>query len=265
MKNIVMAAHQPNFLPYLGFFDKMKKCDVLVIRDEVQFVKRDYHHRNRILFSSNQDVEPKAKWIRIPTDMHRSELKDTLIKNEVKDKNVPWNVFLLRQIKSSYKKAAYFNEYYPPLEKILLSRKEKLIDINMDIIKLLCSCFDIHKRIVFASHLGLEKTNDASQDLAQIAKAVGANTYLSGSGAKVYLKNEVFVENGICVRYQQFTHPVYRQFHPNFIGNLAAIDALFCAGKVLSKPLRFRRLHRITSYKESRIHAALVPAKTSVG
>jgi hypothetical protein len=265
MKNIVMAAHQPNFLPYLGFFDKIKNCDVFVIRDEVQFVKRDYHHRNRILFSSDPNAEPKPKWIRIPAEKRPCELRDTLINNKVKDKNVPWNVFLLRQIKSSYQKAVNFNKYYPLLEQILLPGKEKLIDINMEIINYLCLCFGIHKKIILASDLGLEKTNDTSHDLAQIAQAVGANIYLSGSGAKVYLKNQIFEENGICVRYQQFTHPVYRQFHPNFIENLAAIDALFCAGNVLSEAVRFSKLHRIMSYKEQHQDTVSVPAKTRVG
>ena len=62
----IVSAHQPNFLPYLGFFDKMDKSDVFVIRDEVQFAERDYHHRNRIRINGPRNNEPQCKWIRVP-------------------------------------------------------------------------------------------------------------------------------------------------------------------------------------------------------
>src|SRR3989338_6913974 len=63
----VMAAHQPNFLPYLGFFDKMMSSDIFVIRDEVQFVERDFHHRNRIKIEGTDGTgAPRSKWLTVP-------------------------------------------------------------------------------------------------------------------------------------------------------------------------------------------------------
>ena len=65
-KPLIVSAHQPNFLPYLGFFDKMMKSDILVIRDEVLYVKKEFHNRNRIRINGNNPLNPQSKWISIP-------------------------------------------------------------------------------------------------------------------------------------------------------------------------------------------------------
>lgn len=248
----VMAAHQPNFLPYLGFFDKMKKSDVFVIRDEVQFIERDYHHRNRIRINTNNNGNPQFKWVRVPVNKQPRHLKDIVVKNEVKDKNVPWNLFLLRQIKSYYQHAPFFKDYYPELEEIVLNKKERLIDLNMEIIRYLRRCFNIRSRLIFASELRLQKTNDTSADLVEIAKAVGAESYLSGKGGTAYLNPQLFEREGISVHIQDFTHPVYRQVSSGFIPNLASIDALFCVGNVFDGMLVEKKPTSLIPYSSVR-------------
>lgn len=228
----VMSAHQPNFLPYLGFFDKMKKSDVFVIRDEVQFVERDYHHRNRIRIDGTSDKKPQCKWIRVPVTKERKHIRHIMVRNEVKDKNIPWNIFILRQIRNNYETAPFFSAYHPELEAILRAKTEKLIDLNMEIIELLKGCFNINTEIVYASQLDYKKTGDASEDLVRIAKALDADVYLSGAGGRAYLNHGLFSTAGVDLQFQSFTHPVYRQRYPGFIPNLAAIDALFNVGNI---------------------------------
>ena len=231
----IVSAHQPNFLPYLGFFDKMDKSDVFVIRDEVQFAERDYHHRNRIRINGPRNNEPQCKWIRVPVTKEQKHLRQITVRNEVKDKNVPWNIFMLRQIKSNYETAPFFSKYYPELEAILRVKTEKLIDLNMEIIKFLKRCFDINTEIVYASQLDYDKTNDASEDLVRIAKALDADVYLSGVGGRVYLNHDSFSAAGVGLQFQSFTHPVYPQRYAGFVPNLAAIDALFNVGNIFRK------------------------------
>jgi hypothetical protein len=233
MKKVV-SAHQPNFLPYLGFFDKMKKSDTLVIRDEVQYVERDYHHRNRIRIDGCNNGNPQWKWIRVPVKKEPRCIRDIIVKNDVKDKNVPWNIFMLRQIKNNYQKTSFFRKYYPKLEEIILLRKEKLLNLNMEIIKFLKDCFNINTEIVYASELGFKKTNNPSEDLVRIAKAVNADAYLSGNGARAYLDPEPFQKQGVELKFQNFIHPVYQQRYPGFVPNLASVDALFNAGNVFN-------------------------------
>ncbi|MHC4174197.1 MAG: WbqC family protein [Planctomycetota bacterium] len=238
-----MSAHQPNFLPYLGFFDKMKKSDVFVIRDEVQFAERDYHHRNKIRTDGSINTKPQCKWIRVPVAKERKHIRHIMIRNEVEDKNVPWNIFMLRQIKSNYETAPFFRKYYPDLEGILRVKTRKLIDLSMEIIDFLKDCFNIKTEVVYASELGYEKTNDASEDLVGIAKAVNADEYLSGVGGRAYLNQGLFRAAGVGLQFQSFTHPVYRQRYFGFVPNLAAIDALFNVGNIFREGVTDGRDH----------------------
>jgi len=234
MKKRVVSAHQPNFLPYLGFFDKMIRSDVFVIRDEVQFVERDYHHRNRIRIDSPRGQPPQCKWIRVPVVKEQTDLKRVRIKSDVKDKNIPWNIFMLRQITSNYETSPNFAQYFPELDLILHLETTNLIDLNMVIITWLQDCFEIDTEIVYASELNYGKTGDPSRDLAKIAETVDADVYLSGSGGRNYLNLAYFDASGVDVRFQSFNHPVYRQQYDGFVPNMAAIDALFNVGNIFS-------------------------------
>lgn len=234
MKRVV-SAHQPNFLPYLGFFDKMIQSDVFVIRDEVQFVERDYHHRNRIRIDGFCRGEPQSKWIRVPVNKEMQEIRNIRIKNSVKDKGAPWNVSMLRQIRANYRKTPFFRKYYLDLEAILLTERERLVTLNMEIIKFIKDSFKIDTQIVYASELSYRKTNDATEDLIGIARSVNADVYLSGRGAIAYMKQDLFLKAGIELQFQDFAHPVYRQRYPGFVRNLASIDALFNVGNIFSE------------------------------
>lgn len=254
----VMSAHQPNFLPYLGFFDKMIKSDVFIIRDECQFCKRDYHHRNRIrIDGKDEQGNPQCKWLTVPVEKEEKDLKDVMIKNNVQQKNVPWNVFMARQIKSNYEKTPFFKNYYPEIEKLLLSRKERLIDLSMDIIDFLKDSFKINTEIVYASKLiGYKKTFIASLDLANLTREVNAGIYLSGSGGKNYLNLEHFEKEGIEVRFQEFHHPTYPQRFPGFVPYMSAIDALFNAGPNILKTRSNKENNKEESKKELQIQQA---------
>jgi len=231
-----MSAHQPNFLPYLGFFDKMLKSDIFVIRDEVQFVEKDFHHRNKIRIKNNKDQKPQSKWIRVPVKKEIRHLRKIEIKKNVRDKNVPWNLNMSRQIKGNYQGTPFFERYYSEFEKLILhDDNNKLVDYNMKIIRYLKDSFNINTEIVFASELGYNKTGRATEDLIRIAKAVGTEIYLSGIGGKGYLDQKLFYKEKVELRFQRFNHPVYHQGGDGFLPNLAAIDALFNAGNVFNK------------------------------
>ena len=228
----VMSAHQPNFIPYLGFFDKMQQSDIFIIRDEVQFVERDWHHRNSIrMQGTDEKGMPQSKWLTLPVHKEIKEIRDILIKNHVKLKNTPWNKYLLRQIKAGYEGADFFKGYFPQLQDIFLSDNNKLLELNMKIINFLRRAFDIRTEVAYASDLIKEHEKiSASGDLARLCKLVGADTYLSGAGGKSYLNLKLFEKAGVKVIFQDFKHPVYKQRYPGFLPNMAAIDALFNTG-----------------------------------
>lgn len=228
----VMSAHQPNFIPYLGFFDKMLKSDIFIIRDEVQFVERDWHHRNRIrIDGKDENGMPQSKWLTIPVKKENKDIKDIEIRNEVKYKNVLWNIYMLRQIKSNYETAPFFKKYFPRIEAIFLSKKDKLIELNIDIINFLKESFGIKTEILYASSInGCEETFNASTDLVKLCKYTQADIYLSGAGGKGYLDLEPFRKEGIEVIFQEFNHPSYKQVYLGFAPYMASIDALLNIG-----------------------------------
>jgi hypothetical protein len=227
----IISAHQPNFIPYLGFFDKMSKSDIFVIRDEVLYMKKEFHNRNKIRILSNK---PQSKWISVPTDNPHNYILHTKIKNDCRIKNRPWHKFLLNEIKSNYANSPYFKDFFPKFEDILNNEDESLLKLNMKIINFLKDKFNINTKIILASELNLKPQNyqksDASTDLAKICEALNASTYLSGPGAKTYLSLNPFKQKNINVEFQEFTHPVYNQSGAPFLPNMAAIDALFHTG-----------------------------------
>ncbi|MFH1210926.1 MAG: WbqC family protein [archaeon] len=232
----VMAAHQPNFLPYLGFFDKMMNSDVFVIRDEVLFVERDFHHRNKIRINGNDNVNsPQCKWLKVPVDMVYDYIMHQGIKHGVVQKKKSWNNELLREIKIHYEKAPFFAQYFPEVEKIFSSPSDRLLPLNMQLIDFFKKAFNIDAEVVMASDLGLKPAHyvksDASEDLVDLCRAVGADVYLSGAGGRGYLNLEPFKREGIEVRFQDYNHPVYPQRYPGFLPYMGSIDALFCVGK----------------------------------
>lgn len=237
MSDKVMAAHQPNFLPYLGFFDKMKRCDVFVIRDEVLFIKKEFHNRNRIRINGNDNInKPQAKWIHVPVHHKEDYIKHIEINHEAKKREVTWNKELIREIKTHYEKTKHFEKTFPKLERIFLEKNKTLLELNMKIINLLKKEFEIETKVILASELELKPEHhtrsEASQDLADICKAVGANIYLSGDGGRVYLNREPFKKQEIQIIFQEYKHPVYKQRYPNFAPNMSAIDALLCTGEM---------------------------------
>ena len=234
----VMAAHQPNFLPYLGFFDKMMQSDVFVIRDECQFSEKEYHHRNKIRIDgkNKDDGGPNWDWLTVPIPRHEIDLKDIPIKNEVMVKNKPWNMKMASQIKINYEKAPFFKQYFPGLEKALLTRREMFVDLSMEVIFCLKEAFGLKAEIVMASKLpGYKKSENPVEDLANLSKIVEADVYLSGAGGKEYFKKYptgagLFEKYGIEVRFQDYQHPVYPQRYWGFAPYMGAIDALFNVG-----------------------------------
>ena len=219
---MIVAIHQPNYLPYLGFFDKIFNSDVFVILDDAQFSKGDFHNRNRI---KNQNG---AKWLTIPVKAEFKSIRDIKINQEFKFSNNSWNDYHLLQIKENYKNSKCFNSLYPKIEKILKQDYQFLLDINLKMIYLLTEYFNINVKIVLSSILKI--STNSTQRLIDITKYLAGDTYLSGTGAKSYIDINLFKENGINLIFQEFEHPYYKQQYENFVPNLSAIDYCFNEG-----------------------------------
>lgn len=140
---MIVSIHQPNYLPYLGFIDKMKKSDVFIICDDAQFNKEDFQHRNRIRIFQGW------KWLTVPVEKRRFPINEIKINNETKWKDMCWNEVHLKEIEENYRDAQYFSSYENEIRKIYTNKYDLLINLNMDLIYFLKKAFDISADIVF--------------------------------------------------------------------------------------------------------------------
>jgi hypothetical protein len=218
MQDKVVVIHQPDFMPYLGFFDRLLKADIYVVLDTVQFVKR-WTGRDKI------KTENGEQWITVETKKAPVETK---INQIYLVEDTKWKKKHLNIICYNYKKAPFYSEIIPYVEKIYQDSSEKLSDFNLRSIRTLMELFDIHIECIMASDINpVGKNNTLNID---IMKKLDCRRYLSGVGAKDYYVAELYEEAGIEVIWQDFEHPIYRQQYGEFIPYLSSIDLLFNCG-----------------------------------
>lgn len=220
---MIVGIHQPNYLPYLGFFDKLRKSDVFVIYDDAQFSKGDFQHRNRIR------IYHGWKWLTVPVEKKHIPINQIKTKNEIEIEGTTWQEAHLKEIHDNYKKAPYYPNFEKDIRRIYEQEYDTLIDINLKLIEFLMKAFEINTEIVYSSEFGF--ISKSTERLVDLVSAVGGDVYLSGPMGKDYLNLQLFEEKDIEVAFQDFKHPVYQQQYDGFEPYMSAIDALFNSGR----------------------------------
>jgi hypothetical protein len=221
-----VAIHQPHFLPWLGYLDRMAKSDLFVVLDHVQFERRGYQNRTQIR------VEDEARWLTVP--VIQVSQKEKIIEKRVDNPPEPatrwWGPNAYQTLHYAYRKAPYFERYAPCLKEILATRHEKLVDLNQAMLDYLRECYGIDTPLVRSSELTVD--GQRSELLLNICKVVGAKTFLGGmGGSRRYLEHDAFAQAGVGVEWQAFEHPRYVQCgSETFIPGLSALDLLFNCG-----------------------------------
>lgn len=217
---MIVVGHQPEFLPYFGFFDKLSKADIFVIVDNVQYRKKYFQNRNKIKTANG--------WIWLTVPVITKGRFDQQI-NEVRINNsLNWEKKHLSSLEMNYKKAPYFEEYYPSIKEIYSRDWELLVDLNETLIRYLVDQLDIEIEVFKGSDLGI--TGEKTDLLIDICRKTGADKYLQGAGGKDYVEEDKFQKEGLKVLFNEFTHPEYPQLFGDFMANLSVIDLLFNVG-----------------------------------
>jgi len=217
---MVIAVHQPQYIPWLGYFHKIAQCDTFVILDNVQYKTREFQNRNRIR------TDKGWMWLSVPVvtkDGCRIRMADVEI-----DNIMPWQRKHLGSIKTSYATAPYFKEYYGFFEDTFRRQWLKLSDLNVHITRFVMDKLSITTPIVFESELNV--ITPKTQRIIDICKKMNADIYLSGVGAKEYLEESLFPEQRITLYYQHFDHPEYKHCFEPFMPYMSIIDLLFNCG-----------------------------------
>ena len=211
---------QPGYLPWLGFFDQMRRSDVFVYYDDVQFDKHGWRNRNRIKSPGG------PHWLTVPVLHHgkgQPLIKDTLI-----DGRTDWPRKHIGTLRQYYAKAPYVKRYLPELEALLNQPWTRIVDLDIAVVERMAGWLNLSPHVVRASALDVRGT--PSERLITFCEHFGADRYLSGDMARDYLEVGAFERRGIEVVWQEYRHPVYPQQHEPFVPYLSAIDLLLNCG-----------------------------------
>ena len=219
----LVAIHQPNFFPWLGFFDKLARCDVFVLLDSVQFPRTGAGNplnRTQILVSG------QPHWITAPV---RRLGSDMAIKEVLIDETRDWRAKAAKTLRMNYARSPAFAQTMPLLEALIACDSERLAAFNEHAIRRLAAEVGLDRATIVRSS-DLDVDGSSTRLLIEITRSVGGTGYLAGGGAGGYQEDPLFGETGVELLYQRFEPPSYPQLVDDPVPGLSIIDALMQCG-----------------------------------
>jgi hypothetical protein len=235
---MIVAAHQPHYIPWLGYLDKLAKADVFVVMDDLQFEAQNFQNRQRLKLADG------PAWLTVP--VQRGSQTDRILDKRI----VPscgsrhdWRHRHWHTITTHYGRAPYFNRYADDLHEVYAREWDTLLDLDLHMLQLARKWFEIDTPVMRSSSLALEGAK--TDRLIDMCKKLGARCYLTGSGGSAsYLDAERMGRSGIGVVWQEFVHPTYQQRYSRFgfSSHLGFLDLLLNEGPA-SRELLFGTSH----------------------
>ncbi len=243
---MIVAAHQPHYLPWLGYLDKLAKADLFVVMDDLQYEAQNYQNRQRIKLPTG------AAWLTVP--LHRGGQDDRICDKQIDNAGNPkqhWQRRHWLTIESVYGRAPFFARYADELRAVYSRPWASLLELDLHMLDLARRWLAIKTPILRSSTLALSGTK--TDRLIDMCQKVGARCYLTGSGgSQGYLDSERMGRAGIGVIWQSFAHPVHAQRYPErgFVPYLGFIDLVLNCGPA-SRDVLFDRTHPLHAYAEA--------------
>ncbi|MEW6240724.1 MAG: WbqC family protein [Chloroflexota bacterium] len=219
--NVVIL--QPSYIPWRGYFDQVRRADLFIFYDDVQYDKHGWRNRNQIKTAQGK------QWLTIP--VHSRGVTEGIPIKDVKiDWSKPWAKNHLKALTVAYNKAPHFKDYLPLLELFYARRDESLADFTIETTLALTRELGLHQtRFLRSSEIpGVD--GQKTDRLIQILTKVGAKHYISGPSARDYIEKEKFDAAGITLEYMEYNYPEYPQLYPPFDPYVTVLDLLFMVG-----------------------------------
>lgn len=232
--NKIVAIHQPNFFPWLGYFDKIVNSDCFILLDDVQFPKKNGTWINRVqLFVSGE-----GRWV---TAAIKRDYHGTLNVNQMTfDEKTPWRQKILKTIEGNYKKTSFYDENIEFITSLINNPECNIAYYNINNIIAISEYLGIDTN-KFKLSSEFEINSFATQRIIDLVKSCMGDVYYCGGGATGYQKDELYEVNGIQLLYQNYSHPEYAQRgNLPFVKGLSIIDTLINIGKEKTKDLIFK-------------------------
>lgn len=223
---MIVSIHQPHFLPWLGYLDRMRQSDLFVVLDHVQFERQNY--QNRVIIKTGQG----PRWIVVP--VRQRSRSEAIIEKQIDNQGHGrhhWGHRVYMTVQHAYLGAPFFKPLGDELRELLLRPWDKVVDLNLALLTWLRAGLGIRTPMVRSSELGV--SGQKAELVLEICRATGASVFLGGlGGSREYIQAEPFARAGIDVAWQRFRHPRYPQ-HPRpseFVEGASALDLLFNCG-----------------------------------
>lgn len=216
---MIVAIHQPNYLPWLGYFHKMKKADAFIILDHAQLPGKGLPNRNYI-----KGKDGKKVLLTVP--LKKTNGVNSSYIEAIPDYSKAWQKEHLNKIKDAYFKAPFFDERFALIEDVLIKKHENLSKLSTEFIAEVCNLLEIKTKIHLASSLVNNQLQKNERNI-DLCLQIGATKYLSGQGAKKYNDESLYIKHQLNIIYQNFEAPIYSQLGEEFTPNLSVLDILF--------------------------------------
>lgn len=217
---MILTAHQPVYLPWLGLFHKIALAETFVYFDQVQYLPKDWMNRNKIRTKSG------SIWLTVP--VLRKGYRDLKISEIEINNSIDWQKKHFRSISLNYKKSPYFENYIPFFEDVY-SRKWKFLgELNEYMLKWFLDELGIKVNFLNANDFKFQ--GEKSSLILNMCKELNASTYIFGMLGKDYADMQEFEKNNIGLIFQNYNHPKYSQLYREFISHMSVIDLLFNHG-----------------------------------
>jgi hypothetical protein len=223
-----IAGIQPGYLPWLGYFDQMRRVDAFIIADEMQFSSSGWAHRNRVRGPDG------VHWLTLPARPARRQA----ICEVPLDATVPWAAKHLETLRHFYARSPFAAEILDALAAALHAGAARLADATIPLIRFLAARLGLATPLLVSSELGLEARfretfpdqSSPTHRIIAFMQALGARDLLEGESGRSYLDVALCEAHGIRVTFHDYAHPTYPQLHTPFVSHLSALDLLLCRG-----------------------------------
>jgi hypothetical protein len=220
---VIVSVHQPQYLAWLGYFDKIASSDLFVVLDLPQYKKREFQNRNRIK-SANGEV-----WLTVPVISKGKA--DQPIKDVLIDNSQEWCKSHWQTLELAYKKSAHWERYGGELKAFYEKPWQSLCELNTAQVLLFIKFLGITTPVKIESEIGTAGVS--TERILELCAKTGGSAYLSGSGGKDYMEEGRFAQQGLKLYYQHYKHPEYAQLWPKqpFMPYLSVLDLLMNEGE----------------------------------
>ena len=243
MRSMILTAHQPVYLPWLGLFHKIALADKFVFFNQVQYLPKDWMNRNKIKSVSGEILLTVPVLRKGYRNKKTSEIE---INNETN-----WQEKHLKTIIQNYKKTPFFENYIDFFEDIYTKKWEYLADLNEQMLRWFLKKLEINVEFLKASDFDF--IGNKSDLVLDMCKKLNVSTYIFGKLGEDYAEIDNFKNAGINIVFQNYNHPTYKQLYKNFIPNLSVLDLLFNYGSKSNEIIMSNNISKETLLTSSNI------------